>query len=180
MKTFDTILVASLLVIGATPITVFADDNIAACEIVVQQPVFSPDEKEKEKENGKDKGEETTKAADENSHAPMIATFIPAEDFVYSVFDGEDGHMTEVDGHSIQAVMCKRRYLVPTEFDLRLIETRIPLYLSQNFDSPDSDLMAVYYKDEEFQYQYTGSDLPEDSLEILKVRMATLNAPAEK
>jgi hypothetical protein len=160
MKTLLKTLTAVSLLSGAISMSAAADDNIAACEIVVQQPVVSPDEK-------KESDAETT---------PMIATFIPAEDFIYSVFDAEDGHMTELDGHPIQALMCKRRYLIPTEFDLRLIETHIPLYLSQDFDSADSDLMAVYFKDDKYHYQYSGNDLSKDSLEILDVRMTTLNA----
>jgi len=58
---------------------------------------------------------------------------------------------------------------------LRLIETRIPLYLSQNFDSKDSDLMAVYYKDDKFEYQYSGTDMTSENVETLEYRMATLN-----
>lgn len=180
MKTLlNTIAVISLLS-GAISMNALADDNIAACEIVVQQPVISPDEK-KEEESVDKKGEETDKIMESVAEAtPMIATFIPAEDFIYSVFDGEDGHISEVDGHPIQALMCKRRYLIPTEFDLRLIETHIPLYLSQDFDSADSDLMAVYFKKDKYHYQYSGKDLSEDSLQILDVRMTTLNSQEEK
>ena len=164
MNILTKIFAATLVIVSGTSIAATADDNIAACEVVVQQPVVSSDEVK----------ETDTEAT------PMIATFIPAEDFVYSVFDGEDGHLTEVDGHPIQALMCKRRYLIPTEFDLRLIETKIPLYLSQNFDSADSDLMALYFKDDKFQYQYSGSDLNEDSQEILDVRMKALNSKAKE
>ena len=164
MKTFVKTISVLGLFVSASAVSAWADDNIAACEIVVQQPVMSSDEK-------KETDTETT---------PMIATFIPAEDFVYSVFDGEDGHLTEVDGHPIQALMCKRQYLVPTEFDLRLVETHIPLYLSQDFDSKDSDLMAVYFKEGKYEYQYSGKDLNADSLEILDVRMTTLNVQEEE
>jgi len=159
MNTLLKIITTVSLAVSAAQVSAFADDNIAACEIVVQKPIVSPEEQ-------KETDAEST---------PMIATFIPAEDFVFSVFDGEDGHLTEVDGNPIQALMCTRSSLVPTEFDLRLIETRIPLYLSQNFDSKDSDLMAVYYKDDKFEYQYSGTDMTSENVETLEYRMATLN-----
>lgn len=160
MKTLAIASISIGLMSGVASFSALADDNIAACEIVVQQPVISPEE---EKET-------------DTEATPMISTFFPADDFVYSVFDSTDGHLTEVDGHPIQAVMCKRRYLIPTEFDLRLIVTQIPLYLSQEFDSSDSDLMAVYFKEGKYEYRYSGSDLSDDSLEIMDIRIKTLNA----
>lgn len=164
MRIFLKSLAVMSLVSGMASTNAWSDDNIAACEIVVQQKVTSQEEL-------------SDKDADD---APLIATFIPAEDFVFSVFDGEDGHLSEVNGHPIQALMCQRQYLIPTEFDLRLIETHVPLYLSQDFDSSDSDLMAVFYKDDEYHYQYSGKDLNEDSLDILKTRMKALNAKASE
>jgi len=97
-----------------------ADDNIAACEVVVQQPI-APDS--------------------DGVNYPSIATFIPAAGFIFSVFDAEPGHMTSIKDKPIKALMCTRSNVVPTEFDLKLIRTDIPLYLSQNFDSPDSALL---------------------------------------
>jgi hypothetical protein len=144
-----------------------ADDNIAACEVVLKQQILPEDERTSDP------------ASDEVQDAPMIATFVPAEDFVFSVFDGEPGHLKAIDGKPIQAVMCRRNYIIPTEFDLRMIETGIPLYLSQNFDSADSDLMAVFLNEGQYQYQYSGADLSPDNLEILETRMATLNAKLE-
>lgn len=164
MKTVLKSLVITAMAAGVISTNSRSDDNIAACEIVVQQPVTS-------KEDLTD-----TDAED----VPLIATFMPAEDFVYSVFDGEDGHISEVNGHPIQALMCQRQYLVPTEFDLRLIETQVPLYLSQDFDSAESDLMAIFFKDDEYHYQYSGKDLSEDSLTILKTRMTALNSNKEE
>ncbi|RZV44735.1 MAG: hypothetical protein EX271_01095 [Acidimicrobiales bacterium] len=159
--TLKTLLIGALASVSANS---WSDDNIAACEIVVQQPVTS----------------KTELSETEAEDAPLIATFIPAEEFVYSVFDGKNGHLTEVNGHPIQALMCQRRYLVPTEFDLRLIQTRVPLYLSQDFDSSESDLMAVFYKDDEYHYQYSGKELNDDNLEILKTRMKYLNTENDK
>lgn len=157
-----------------------AEDNIAACEIVIQQEVELPKEQidkgaDKETENSEADNMETEEQADTIS-SPMIATFIPATDFIFSVFDEEPGHLKEVEGKSIQALMCERRYLVPTEFDLRLIQTRIPLYLSQDFDSPDSGLMSVFFKDDQYQYVYSGEEISEDALAILEDRMQMLNA----
>jgi len=160
MKILSYIGGAALLLSG---LPAFADDNIAACEVVIQQPILSDEEVAE------------AKSADDDAKVTMIATFVPAEDFVFSVFDDEPGHLREVEGKPILAVMCQRKYLVPTEFDLRMIETGIPLYLSQNFDSTESDLMTVFLKDDQFQYQYSGADLSKDSQEILDIRLATLN-----
>lgn len=170
MKIITKSLLASFLITGTISFKASADDNIAACEIVVQQPVISPDE-----EKSEDQSNNSSEAADASSGSPMIATFIPADDFVFSVFDSEEGHLKEIDGKPIQALMCKRSYLVPTEFDLRLIETHIPLYLSQDFDSKDSDLMAVFFKDDKYHYQYSGHELSEDNVKILELRMDKLN-----
>ena len=132
----------------------FADDNIANCEIVVQQPVLEDDT---------------------GAEAPMIATFLPAGDFVFSVFDGEDGHLQEVGGKTIRALMCVRTNLIPTEFDVKLAGTGVPLYLSQNFDSKESALMSLYKKGDNFVYDYTGPDLSGEDKDVIKLRLEALN-----
>lgn len=148
------LIIPALLIATASAMPAFADDNIANCEIVVQQPVL---------EN------------DTGAEAPMIATFLPAGDFVFSVFDGEDGHLQEVDGKIIRALMCVRTNLIPTEFDVKLAGTGVPLYLSQDFDSKQSALMSVYKKGENYVYDYTGPDLSGDDKDIIKLRLEALN-----
>lgn len=141
------------LLIGAclgTP--ALASDNIAYCEIVVQQ-ALDPDAGKK---------------------AAQIATFMPAGDFIFSVF-GTKPHMTEIDGKPIRAVMCTRDSVVPSEFDLKMIRTGIPLYLSQDFDANDSALMGISKTDKGYAYDYAGPDLSDDDLAVLKLRMKALN-----
>jgi hypothetical protein len=141
-----------VLLAGLVSIPALADDNIANCEIVVQQSVESD-------------------AAEDSA---QIATFMPAGDFIFSVF-GAKPHMTEVDGKPIRAVMCKRSSLVPSEFDLKMIRTGIPLYLSQDFDAKDSALMSISKTDKGYAYDYAGPDMSADALELLKLRMKALN-----
>jgi hypothetical protein len=167
----------SLSIFGLSAGSAVAEDNIAACEIVVQQPVQYPEEKQTDvEEKSEDTSEETNETVEEENAVTLIATFIPAEDFIASVFDEEPGHIDEINGQPIQALMCERRYMVPTEYDLRLIQTKIPLYLSQDFDSTKSDLMSVFFKDDTYQYVYSGAELDKDAMEIMYDRLFVLNS----
>ncbi len=149
----------------STPILVSADDNIAACEIVIMQAVTDPDEKETDAMQ--------TELTEQS--VPMMATFLPADDFIYSVFGGKNGHLTEVDGKPIRAIMCTRSSVIPTEFDEKLIQTGIPLHLSQNFDSPDSALMSINKQDGKFVHNYSGDPLSADDKEMLQLRLKHVN-----
>lgn len=145
-------LIPALLLASMITIPAQADDNIANCEIVVQQSV----------------------EADAAENSAQIATFMPAGDFIFSVF-GAKPHLTEVDGKPIRAVMCTRGSLVPSEFDLKMIRTGIPLYLSQDFDAQDSALMSISKTDKGYDYDYSGPDMSADNLALLKLRMKALN-----
>ncbi len=136
----------------------FADDNIANCEIVVQKEI----KWEKEAETGAEK-------------IPLIAEFLPAFDFIFSVFDDEPGHLTMVDGRPIKALMCTRTHLVPTRFDELLIKTGIPFYVSPNFDAPDSALMAISKVDDVYVHDYLGPPLSAEDADILTARLEALN-----
>jgi len=128
----------------------FADDNIANCEVVVQMPI-DPD------------------AAGETGEADgtaQIATFLPA---------GDKPHMAEIDGKPIRAVMCTRSSVVPSEFDLKMIRTGIPLYLSSDFDSTDSAFLSINKVEDGYTYSYAGPDLSVDDLDLLELRMKALN-----
>jgi hypothetical protein len=150
------------------PTNAGADDNIADCELVVQKPiplVESPLEDDAEA------------APQTEKKQALIATFLPAYDFIYSVFDGEPGHMREIDGQEIKALMCKRTDIVPSLFDVKLIETGIPFYLSQDFDSATSALIAITKKDGMFTVDYAGAPLGTEDQERLDFVMANLNGP---
>ena len=132
-----------------------ADDNIANCEIVVLQAI-------------------DPEAADELAQTDPVATFLPAGDFIFSVF-GTKPHMTEIDGQPIRAVMCTRTSVVPSEFDLKMIRTGIPLYLSSDFDSNDSALLSVSKTEDSYTYSYAGPELSAGDTDLLELRMKALN-----
>ena len=170
------VLLGALALALVAPLQATAEDNIAACEIVVLKRVDLSKVKKSE-----DSLEETENVEwDDGEAAPLISTFIPAHDFIASVFDDEPGHITDVNGQLIKALMCKRRYLIPTEFDLRLIRTGIPLYLSQDFDSTESDMMTVFHNGNQYLHKYSGSELSEAEIEILQYRMKMLNLPTQE
>ena len=89
----------------------------------------------------------------------QLASFRPADDFLSSVYDGETGFQTQIDGLSIRGVMCQRAKILPTLRDFPVLATGIPLSLSDDFDRPDSQLMTIFYRDGKFQYKYSGEDL---------------------
>lgn len=129
-----------------------ADDNIANCEIVVLQAIDPEAEKE----------------------AAQTAIFLPAGDFIFSVF-GTKPHMDEVDGKPIRAVMCTRTSVVPSEFDLKMIRTGIPFYLSPDFDSKDSAFLGVSKSGDVYTHSYAGPELSAGDTDLLKLRMKALN-----
>lgn len=145
-------LIPTLLLASMAGVSAHADDNIANCEIVVQRSI----------------------EADAADKSAQIATFMPAGDFIFSVF-GAQHHMSEVDGKPIRAVMCKRASVIPSEFDLKIIRTGIPFYLSPDFDAKDSPFLGVSKTDNGYVYDYVGPDLTEDDLALLKIRMKALN-----
>jgi len=135
---------------------VFADDNIANCEVVVEK-IGNPND------------------VVEGELAVMDFDFLPADDFIYSVFKPDSDPIKQIDGNVIRGLMCTRSNVVPTEFDLKLIKTGVPLYLSQNFDSTDSSLMSISGHEGKYTYMYDGPDLPKDEQDMLELRLQTLN-----
>jgi hypothetical protein len=91
-----------------------------------------------------------------------VASYQSAEPFLSGVFDPKVPLTLEVDGSLIRGIICVRNDLVPTEKDYAVLATGIPLSLSQNFDSADSDILTVYFRDGAFAHKYT-SDYPMSS-----------------
>ncbi|HHL42632.1 MAG TPA: hypothetical protein ENJ42_03355 [Hellea balneolensis] len=137
----------------------YADDNIADCEVVIARPVEPVEDDTKQR-----------------STDAMIATFVPAGAFVFSVFDTKPGHLEQIDGHKIRALMCVRASVIPTEFDLKLIQTGIPFYISPDFDTPNSPMLGVEKKDGKFEVIYSGEKLSKEDQALLDLRMEVLNA----
>ncbi len=149
MKYIFAALTVSLLL--ANPAS--ADDNIANCEIVVQTRI--------------DKKEVGDKA-------PVMATFMPATKFIFSVFDEKPGFLKQINGQPIRAVMCTRNSVIPTEFDLKIIRTSIPFYLSTDFDEQNSPFLAISKKDGKYVWDYSGPELSNDDKEALSLMMKEL------
>lgn len=124
--------------------------NNANCEIVLTNPI--------QDENGKARG--------------LGATYFPANDFLISVYEEGTPTMTEFKDRPISAVICKRLDVIPTKNDYSIVATGIPFSLSQSFDSRDSDLVTIYYKDGSFQKIYKGPGLSEEASTLLDKRLA--------
>lgn len=127
--------------------------NIANCEVVLMEPMIK---------DGKDTG-------------AKFASFRPAAAFLSSVYDDEAGHETQLDDHDIRGVMCTRQALIPTLRDFPILATGIPFSVSENFDSPNSNLMTLYFKDGKFHHTYAGAKLNPGDLEKLKDVMEVFN-----
>ncbi len=128
-------------------------DNIAACEVVILEAATN----------------------DDGSKGAELATFHPAAEFMASIYDAEDGHIKEIDGQKIRGVMCERKNIVPSLRDFPILATGIPFSLSNDFDSAESRLLTVYFKDGEFQHKYIGPDLSEDDTAALTDSMEIFN-----
>jgi len=154
-------LVVLLMAMAMFKVPAFADDNIANCEIVVEK-IGNPNE------------------VVEGEPTMMDFDFLPADDFIFSVFKPDSDPIKKIDGNVIRGLMCTRSNVVPTEFDLKLIKTGVPLYLSQNFDSTDSSLMSISSREGKYTYMYDGPDLPKDEQDMLKLRLLALNTEHKK
>lgn len=91
-----------------------------------------------------------------------VASYRPAADFIQSAKKDTKTVSLSDKGAPIRGVICVRNDLVPTEEDYTILATGVPLSLSQNFDSADSDILTVYFDKGEFNHRYT-SDYPMSS-----------------
>jgi hypothetical protein len=96
---------------------------------------------------------------DEDGGRLTTASYRSAEPFLAGVFDPTVPVTRDDEGELIRGLLCERNDLVPTERDYAVLSTGIPLSLSQDFDSPDSDILTVYYDERAFVHKYT-SDYP--------------------
>ncbi len=145
------LIIAALLLSISTP--AFAD-NIAGCEIVLMEQIKQED----------------------NEGVTEIASFRPATDFIASIYDDATEVLREIDGLSIRALMCKRRSVVPSETDFPIVATGTPFMISQNFDSTETGLTTIYFKDGEFRSSYKGPELSEAKKIEMEARIAEFNA----
>ena len=135
-------------IIGAAPLVASAGD-ISECELLLVQIIASED----------------------GSGQAQVPTYVPAEAYFASLNDDKDGHMTEMLGHKIQAIMCRRNDVIPTDTDYETLATGIPFILSQDFDSPDTDSLTLYWKEGRIETVYKGYPLSEEAEAILETRL---------
>ena len=91
-----------------------------------------------------------------------VAAYKPATDFIKAAKKEAKSVNMSDDGSPIRGVICVRNDLVPADEDYAILATGIPLSLSQDFDSADSDILTVYFDEGQFNHRYT-SDYPMSS-----------------
>ena len=145
------VLIGALLLSIAAPAWA---DNIAGCEVVLMEQIKQED----------------------NEGVTEIASFRPAADFIASAYDEDIEVLREIDGLPIRAIMCKRRSVVPSESDFPILATGTPFMISQNFDSTETGLTTLFFKDGAFRSSYNGPELSEEKKAEMKTRLADFNA----
>ena len=144
------VFIGTLLSLIAAP--AFAD-NIANCEIVLMEAIAQ--------EGLEGKAE--------------VASFRPADDFMESIYDDDIPIIREIDGLPIRAVMSQRPSPEPSVRDFPIVASGIPFMISQNFDSPDTGLTTIFFKNGKFQHSYKGSELNADIQAELDYRIEVYN-----
>lgn len=147
---------AALIFLTAAP--AFAE-NIAKCDVAVEATLTHEDETEIE--------------------GAKMMTYMPATDFMISIYDEQPGHMTEIDGQPIVTVLCERKTIIPSLRDFTILETGLPLALAQDFDSAESGIMILYFKDGKFIADHDGPALSEKEEAQLKDRLDIFNLQME-
>lgn len=127
-------------------------DNIAKCELVLLEEI-----KDESGQGG-----------------AQVASYRDASDFLADVYSGNEVSR-KIDQFDIRAVMCTRNDVIASKADFKILATGIPFVLSQNFDTPDSDLITYYFKDGKFRYIHKGPGMSDESSADLKARLAAFN-----
>ncbi len=145
-------LILSIMVAAGFAATAQAD-NVADCEVLIQKPV----------------------ELDGVKTSAYMKTYVPAIDFIASVYDDEAGHETQALGHDIKVLFCTRHNLIPTLRDFPLLATGIPMAVSPNFDASDSPIIYYFHDGEKFIHVYEGPDLSDDNAAKLTDAMDAFN-----
>jgi hypothetical protein len=128
-------------------------DNIAGCEVVLMEKIKQED----------------------SEGVTEVASFRPAADFIASIYDDDTEVLRKIDGLPIRAIMCKRQSIVPSLRDFSIVATGTPFMISQNFDSTESGLTTIYFKEGEFHFDYKGAELDADTQAEMKDRLDVFN-----
>ena len=105
----------------------------------------------------------------------IVASYFPAKDFIASAKDDAPEHISALNGQKIRALMCTRNDVIPAESDYDFLATGIPFVLSQDFDSPDTDSLTLYWKDGQIEHVYKGHPLSDEAQGILDSRLAAFS-----
>ncbi len=109
---------------------------------------------------------------DETSQGGMdLTTYAPATDYINSVYDNEEGHVTTILGDRIRALLCERNNILPIEADYPLLITGVPFVLSQDFDDTDTDSLTIFWRKTYFDYVYKGYPLSDETEALLKSQL---------
>jgi len=127
-------------------------DNIANCEVVMIDEIKEGDRV-----------------------GARVQMFAPAVDVIASIYDDEDGHMTEIEGRKVQVILCERGDVIPTLRDFPILATGIPFALSTDFEANDSRSITVFFKEGKFKHIYKGPELPEEEQNKLDDAMSVFN-----
>jgi len=89
----------------------------------------------------------------------MLASYRPADNYLDSLYNGENQVMDMIDGLKVRAVMCTRDQVIPRLRDFPILASGVQFSISNDFDSHDSQLITVYYSGTSFQKKYSGPEL---------------------
>lgn len=104
-----------------------------------------------------------------------LASYRPADDFLESIYDDEDGFQETVDSLKVRAVMCTRDRVIPQLRDFPILSSGVQFSISNDFDSHDSQFMTVFYKAGKFQHKFSGPTLSDGELIALRDVMEVYN-----
>jgi hypothetical protein len=110
-----------------------------------------------------------------SSAAQNKAEYIDAADFLGRVYDGSQTPKKTAQNKPIRAVICPRARLIPTMRDFPILNTGLPLSLSENFDDPNAGLLTVYDTGAEFRADYSGPKLSPALEDELRDRLEIFN-----
>lgn len=144
-------LIAALLLSVSAPALA---DNIAGCEVVLMERI----------------------AQEGLEGSAEVASFRPAAEFIASAYDEDADVLREIDGLPIRAIICKRKSVVPSETDFPIVATGTPFMISQNFDSTETGLTTIYFKDGELRSSYKGPELSDNVKTEMEARLKEFNA----
>lgn len=144
-------LITALMMASLAPAA--SADNVADCEVLVREAVMLDD-----KETG-----------------AFIDTYLPATDYIASIYDEEDGHISQALGKDIKALFCTRHNVIPTLRDFPLLATGIPFAVSTDFDGENTALIFYMFDGDKFVHAYEGPELSLEEAARLSDAMDVFN-----